>query len=185
MYRVKKIIGEILYNFIGKHLPKSSARYAFGAKKIRYLCAKLMLERCGKNVNIESNASITSSLEIGNNSGIGIASRIYGKVCIGNNVLMGPEVIILTSGHNYENMNVLIQEQGSLKEKPVIIGDDVWIGARAIILPGVEIGNGAVIGAGAVVTKNVPPYSVVGGVPAKIIKCRISKEQKDVEHELT
>lgn len=127
-------------------------------------------------MNLESKASITSNLEIGNNSGIGIASRIYGRVSIGDNVLMGPEVIILTSGHRYENADVLIRNQGRLPEKPVYIGNDVWIGARAIILPGVRIEDGAVIGAGAVVTKDVPPYTVVGGVPAEVIKHRIKEE---------
>lgn len=176
MKKIKRIVGEVLYNFIGKHLPRSSAKYAFGAKTFRYWCAKLMLNRCGKNVNLESMASITSALEIGNNSGIGIASRIYGHVCIGDNVLMGPEVIILTSGHKYENADELIRNQGRLPEKPVYVGNDVWIGARAIILPGVRIEDGAVIGAGAVVTKDVPPYTVVGGVPAKIIKQRVKEE---------
>lgn len=176
MKKIKRIIGEVLYNFIGKHLPKSSAKYAFGAKTFRYWCAKQMLNKCGENVNIESMASITSALEIGNNSGIGIASRIYGHVCIGDNVLMGPEVIILTSGHKYENADVLIRDQGRLPEKTVYIGNDVWIGARAIILPGVRIEDGAVIGAGAVVTKDVPPYTVVGGVPAKVIKQRRKEE---------
>ena len=58
------------------------------------------------------------------------------------------------------------------KIKPVIIGDDVWIGGRVIILPGVTIGNGAIVGAGAVVTRDVPEYAIVGGVPAKVIKMR-------------
>jgi maltose O-acetyltransferase len=175
MKKIKRVIGEVMYNFIGKHLPKSSARYAFGAKKFRYLCAKLMLNKCGSNVNLESRANITCALEIGDNSGVGIASRIYGHVCIGDNVLMGPEVIILTSGHEYANRNMLIRDQGRLPEKPVIIGNDVWIGARAIILPGVKVADGAVIGAGAVVTKDVPAYTVVGGVPARIIKQRVGE----------
>lgn len=174
--KTKQIIGEVLYNFIGKHLPRSSAKYALGAKAFRYWCAKLMFKKCGRNVNLESNACVTRAVEIGNNSGIGIASRIYGHVCIGDNVLMGPEVIILTSGHKYENADILIREQGRLPEKPVHIGNDVWIGARAIILPGVHIEDGAVIGAGAVVTKDVPPYTVVGGVPARIIKQRIQED---------
>ena len=65
-----------------------------------------------------------------------------------------------------------MREQGSSVVEPVIIGNDVWIGRRAIIMPGIHIGNGAIIGACAVVTKNVPDYCVVGGVPAKIIKKR-------------
>lgn len=94
-----------------------------------------------------------------------------GECIIGKNVMMAPEVIILTLNHKYIDMNCPIIMQGSYASK-VVIEDDVWIGIRAIILPGIKIGRGAVIGAGAVVTKDVPPYTVVGGVPAKIIKRR-------------
>lgn len=85
---------------------------------------------------------------------------------------MGPEVLIYTQNHCYEDETKPIIQQGYTKTKPVVIGDDVWIGARAIILPGVNIGSHSVVGAGAVVTKDVPDYSVVGGVPAKVIKRR-------------
>lgn len=67
---------------------------------------------------------------------------------------------------------VNILEQGTDEDKPVYIGNDVWIGRRAMIMPGVHIGDGAVIAAGGIITKDVPPYSVVGGVPAKVIKYR-------------
>ena len=170
---IKSSVGSILYNLLAKHLPQSSARYAFGAKKLRWLCGKMMLSKCGKNVNIESGAAFTSLVEIGNNSGIGINARLFGKVIIGNDVLMGPDVIILTSSHQYLHADILIREQGRTKMCPVIIGNDVWIGARVIIMPGITIGNGAVIGAGAVVTKDVAPYTVVAGIPAKVIKQRV------------
>lgn len=68
-------------------------------------------------------------------------------------------------------------ETGFEEYKPIVIGNDVWIGARAIILDGVVIGNGAIVGAGAIVTSNVPPYAVVGGVPARIIRYRFTPEQ--------
>lgn len=169
---IKQMLGYLLYHFIGKHMPRSNASYSFGAKQFRYFCTKLMLRKCGKNVNVETRANFTTKLEIGNNSGIGIGAMIYGHVTIGNDVLMGPDVIIFTSGHKYLDSAVPIKLQGRLKEEPVVIGDDVWIGARAIIMPGIRIGNGAVIGAGAVVTKDVPNNAVVVGVPAKVIKYR-------------
>lgn len=84
---------------------------------------------------------------------------------------MGPDVVILTHTHNIDRVDIPMGKQGSRVAR-VIIGDDVWIGMRSIIMPGVKIGNGAVIGAGAVVTKDVPDYAIVGGVPAKIIKYR-------------
>ncbi len=81
--------------------------------------------------------------------------------------MMAPDVIICTENHKYTKETY----EGWL-EQPVIIEDNVWIGYRVIILPGVRVGRNAIIGAGAVVTKDVPPYKVVGGVPAKVLKTR-------------
>ena len=86
--------------------------------------------------------------------------------------MIGPEVIIYTQNHSFDRIDIPMCEQGFQEECKVEIGNDVWIGARVIILPGVKIGNGCVIGAGAVVTKDVPDYCVVGGNPAKILKVR-------------
>ena len=85
---------------------------------------------------------------------------------------MGPECIIYTRNHAFSRTDIPMREQGFSEEKPVYIGDDVWIGGRVTILPGVHIGKGAIVGAGAVVTKDVPEYSIVGGNPAKIIRFR-------------
>lgn len=101
---------------------------------------------------------------------------MHGPLRIGDNVMMGPEVTILTHTHRIDRTDIPMGKQGSMVSE-VIIGDDVWIGMRAIILPGVRIGSGVVIGAGAVVTKDVPDYAVVGGVPARVIRYRKSKEQ--------
>lgn len=109
---------------------------------------------------------------MGSRSGIGKNCEILGEVHIGDDVLMAPEVIIMTVNHNYSNRNDIIRHQGVTPMKPVIIGNNVWIGRRAMIMPGVHIGKGAVIAAGSVVTKDVPEYAVVGGVPAKVIKYR-------------
>ena len=74
--------------------------------------------------------------------------------------MMGPEVVIYTSGHRYDRTDIPMMEQGGTEPEPVTIGNDVWIGRRAMIMPGVHIGDGCVVGAGAVVTKDIPPYSV-------------------------
>lgn len=172
------ILFRILYEYIGKYLPAS---YKIGgkiSKKIRYLLVKSYIDKCGKNVNFEAGASISSKLSIEDNSGIGKDSVISGKTIIGKNVLMGPECIIYTRNHKFENADKRIIDQGYNKEKSVVIGDDVWIGARVIILPGRKIGNGAVIGAASVVTKDIPEYAVVGGNPAKILKYRIGMIKK-------
>ncbi len=86
--------------------------------------------------------------------------------------MMGPDVVILTQNHKFDRLDIPMLEQGFKDEQPVTICDDVWIGVRAIILPGVTVGKGAIIAAGAVVTKDVCEYAIVGGNPARVIKMR-------------
>ena len=166
----KKILF-ILYKVTASWLPISQ-RSKF-AKALRGFWGKKILYKCGKNVNIERGAVFDTAVAIGDNSGIGIKCELYGPIIIGDNVMMGPEVVIYTSGHKIDRTDIPMMLQGSTEKEPVEIGSDVWIGRRAMIMPGVKIGNGCVIGAGAIVTKDVPSYSVVGGVPAKIIKNRL------------
>ena len=163
----------ILYHFIAKHLPGSSAPHALGAGFIRYWICKHLFAKCGKHVNIEPGAEIGSGryIEIGDNSGIGYNCRV-GCAIIGKNVMMGPEVVIINRQHRFADLTKPMIQQGYNQVQPVIIGDDVWIGTRAIILPGRKIGQGAIIGAAAVVTKDVPDYAIVAGNPAHIIKYR-------------
>ena len=170
MRRLKRLIGKIVYAF-ARHLPESY-KVKIGQQKLRAFCGKMLLETCGKNVNIEKNAEFAYSVELGDNSGLGINCRISGKARIGNNVMMGPNVSIITRNHSFERTDIPMNSQGMSEEKPVIIEDDVWLGANAIILPGVTISKGAIVGAGAVVTKDVPEYAIVGGNPAKILKFR-------------
>lgn len=96
-----------------------------------------------------------------------------GKISIGNNVLISQHVSIIASGHLIEKDKLIAFQPWTIDKNGVSIGDDVWIGANSVILPGVIIGRGAVIGAGSIVTKNVPEYAVVAGNPAHIIKYRI------------
>lgn len=116
---------------------------------------------------------IGEGLLMGNHSNIGPYNYIgcSGKITIGNNVMLGPRVSIYAENHIFDNPNLTIKEQG-VQKLDVIIEDDCWIASNAVITAGVTIGKGSVIAAGAVVTESVPPYSVVGGVPAKLIKSR-------------
>jgi acetyltransferase-like isoleucine patch superfamily enzyme len=91
---------------------------------------------------------------------------------IGNDVLIAQNVAILAVTHKFDSREIPIKRQGSTKPAPVIIDDDVWIGRNVVVMPGLTLGKGCIIGTGAVVTKDVPPYAIVGGVPAKIIKYR-------------
>jgi len=91
---------------------------------------------------------------------------------IGNNVLIGAGTKIVTSTHNHDNLGISIIEQG-LSFKPIVIKDDVWFGFNVVVLSGVSIGNGVIVGANAVVNKDIPDLSIIAGVPAKIIKTRM------------
>lgn len=163
----------IFYYFFARHLPCSGLPYSFGAKYVRCFLAKGMLEKCGKNVNIEHGAFFASGkdIEIGDNSGLGIGCRVSGPLTIGNDVMMAPNVTIVTQNHETSDLSIPMRLQTAPKLK-VTIGSDVWIGTNVIILPGITIGNGCIIAGGAVVTKDVPDYAVVGGNPARIIKSR-------------
>ena len=171
--KIKRAFGYALYYFFARHLPCSGLPYSFGAKSMRRFCAKLMLDKCGKNVNIEHNAFFASGngIEIGNNSGLGLNCRVAGPLSVGDDVMMAPNVTIVTQNHEVESTEIPMRLQTAHKKK-VTIGNDVWIGTNVVIMPGITIGNGCIIGAGAVVTKDVPDYAVVGGIPAKIIKFR-------------
>lgn len=98
--------------------------------------------------------------------------KVENDLVMGDYVLMGPEVVIYSSMHAYDDLNIPIMMQGAKEIKPVTIGNDVWVGLRAVIMPGVKIGNHVIIGSGAVVTHDVTDYAVVGGVPAKVIRYR-------------
>lgn len=171
--RIKRRIGLFCYFNMAIRMPESynglSGRIS---KRFRVAAARTFLAYVGKGVNIEKGARITSKCSVGDNSGIGINAKLHGTVIIGENVMMGPDCIIYTSNHEFVRVDIPMNKQGFQQEKPVVIGDDVWIGGRVIILPGVKIGTGCIVGAGAVVTKDVPEYAIVGGNPAKVIKYR-------------
>lgn len=143
-------------------------------KKISYYICLILYYAIGRqNINVEHGAFFGSGkdIEVGDNSGIGLNCRIAGPLKIGNDVMMGPDVMIFTQNHENSRIDIPMNLQTAPK-KPVVIEDDVWIAARVIILPGVTVHKGAILGAGAVVTKDVPEYAVVGGNPARIIKFR-------------
>lgn len=170
--RIKKFLCRKLYYSFARKLPESEGENGSIYKKIRYFFASRCLENCGKNVNFEHGARFDSDISIGDNSGIGINCLVTGSAVIGNNVMMGPECILYSRNHAHGSITVPMNIQGFEQEKPVRIGDDVWLGARAMILPGVTVGSHCIIGAGAVVTKDVPDYAVVGGNPARILRMR-------------
>lgn len=172
MKKLKRILGQLLYDILGKHLPPSYSYIKIGQKKFRGLCGKLILEYCGKNVNIEKGAVFSSQLSLGDRSGIGCNASIGGPCYIGNDVMMGPHCTIYTRNHKATDPSIPMNAQGYEQAKPVHIGDDVWIGGHVIILPGVHIGSHAIIGAGSVVTKDIPEWAIAAGNPAVVKKYR-------------
>lgn len=134
----------------------------------------MFVHDCGEHVIIKKNAYLgrAQGLRIGDYSQIGENSKIGPEVTIGRNVLMGPDVVVMTTSHAFENPDIPIRLQGSAPILPIIIEDDVWIGTRVVILPGVRIGRGSIIGANSVVSKCVPAFAIVAGAPARYIRDR-------------
>jgi len=167
----------ILYYLFAKHLPVSY-RYGYLGKAAKYIrkaiCIRIF-QQCGTNVNIERGVDFGNGfgVQIGDYSGIGINCQIADSIIIGKYVMMGSDVLVLHENHEFSDITRPMMFQGFKSFPPVVIEDDVWIGSRVIILPGLRIGKGAIIGAGAVVTSDVESFSIYAGVPAKKVKSRI------------
>lgn len=140
------------------------------------ISGKIVLE---ENISIGKNTQLIGSVSVGRNSTINENCRIYGDVSIGDNCLLSNNIFISSGGHTYSHIaSLAIKEQDSLSviNNAVRIEDDCWIGINVVIVAGITIGKGSIIGANSVVTKDVSPYSIVGGVPAKLLKKRLNFE---------
>lgn len=139
---------------------------------------KKRLVNCGEKVYIHPSVQIADAhlVSIGNNCHIQMDCKLFGcggGIEIGNGTILSHEIQIFARNHNYnsDDLRLLPYDERDINKK-VKIGNNVWIGARSTIMPGVTIGDGAVVGAASVVTKDVPRGAVVGGNPAKIVKYR-------------
>ena len=164
------------------HLPCSicerlaqQIRYMSRVEALRGQLYSKLLKRIGSDVHISEAVIINfpSRVELGDHVSINPFCYIHGEggVTIGNNVRIGFHICLISIDMVYRNAKRPIRTQGIAKA-PIVIEDDVWLGANSTILKGVRIGKGSVVGAGAVVTRDVSPYVVVVGVPARIIKER-------------
>ena len=155
--------------------------YAHGLRLLNYYnythVRPRRLMRLGPNAGISPNCSFANGerITIGADARIGARVALWagpreGRITIGDNALFGPDCFITAAGYRFNEGSPVTKQ--AMDEADVVIGDDVWLGARAMVMPGVTIGNGCVVAAGAVVTKSLPPGSVAAGVPAKVIAQR-------------
>ena len=168
----------VLYYGFAKHLPKSTV-LGIGkfARWLRGKCARHLFAEClCEDINIEQGAYFGNGKNfyaLGNTT-LGKDFVCHNRiVTIHGHLMMAEDVLFQGGGHKFDNPDVIIGSEGNLPDTPLEIGDDVWIGARVIVLPGCKrIGAHSIIGAGAVVTHDVPDYAIVGGNPAKVIRMR-------------
>lgn len=167
----RKLLLLIYYIFV-RNLPSSYFPMGSFFNKVRIFVLSGLIH-IGEKTYIQTGFrfGMRDVVKIGHNCQINEDVYIQSAI-IGNYVLIAQRVALLAVTHHFASTEIPIIKQGSTEAKPVIIEDDVWIGRNVVVMPGITIEKGAIVGAGAVVTKNVPPYAIVGGIPAKIIRFR-------------
>lgn len=172
MSKFLKPFGYLLY-VLTSWLPHYQLHYSWPVTTaIRRAAGKMMFDHCGSRVDLGRRISFSSHVSLGDRSSIGDNTYILGKLTIGKDVMMAANCAFIASNHNTSRTDIPMNRQGGT-DAPITIGDDVWIGYGSTVLAGVTVGDGAIIAACSVVTKDVPAYAVVGGVPAHIIKSRL------------
>lgn len=174
MSGIRRAVRLAVYLYVVRWLPEGPMPFGKPARCLRRWVCTPLFANAGSGINVERGAFFGdgSRVSVGDRSSIGINARLHGTVAIGRDVMMGPYVLVYALGHATDRVDVPMIEQGNATEQPVTIDDDVWLGARSILLPGVRVGRGSVVGAGAVVARSVPPYSVVVGNPARVVRSR-------------
>ena len=174
--RLSKQIGLFFYYSIAQYLPEDKVPFLGRiANGVRVFLCHLAFDKCGKQIIVGRKAYWGfNRIKIGDYSGVGTNFKMSrSNLIMGNYVMMGQNVMVIGGTHKFDRTDVPMCQQGSYPKTTLEIGDDVWIGSRVTILSNCKrIGNGAIIGACSVVTKDVPDYAIVAGNPAKIIKYR-------------
>ncbi len=161
-------------------IKKLAFYYFFCWGKLRSKLYTLLMARTGNNIFIFSpfHCSSPEGIQIGHDVNMSQNCSIGGEggVKIGNFVMIGANTLILSSNHGFAKANIPMVRQKP-QAAPITIADDVWIGANVVVLPGVTIGQGAIVGAGSIVTKDIPSYAMVAGNPAKLIRKRLNQKK--------
>lgn len=166
-----------VYYGLADKLPYSvTAGFGPTAKRLRRWAARDLFDQAGQDINIEKGAWFGSGrgITVGDRSGLGLDCLVMGTLTLGKDVMVGPRCMFISEAHNTADPSRPMTGQGMAQDLPIVVEDDVWFGAAVIVLPGVRVGHGAVVGAGSVVTRDVPPYACVAGSPARILKYRES-----------
>lgn len=166
----------LLYYGVGYYLPDSYLCGWVGrlSNRFRIFCVKHIFAKCGSITTVNRKAYFGGGehVQIGDYSGIGANSSLPSDIIIGNYVMLGSDLCVLSNNHIFSDKSRPMCQQGKTENKVTIIEDDCWIGTHVIMLPGRLLKKGSIVGAGAVVTKDFPEYSIIGGNPAKLIRQR-------------
>lgn len=172
--RLTRGIATVVYYGLARYLPRSYWPGGGIATTVRMWCAHRVCEHIGRGAVIEPHVDFGSGrlLRLGARSGIGPRSTV-GALHVGEDVMIGPELLAISQNHRFDDPGAPIREQGYDPVETIRIEDGAWIGARVTILPGVKVGRGSVVGAGSVVTRDVPDGCVAAGNPARILRSRL------------
>lgn len=153
----------VAYRLIAQRCPRK-----LGGRVLRRLVGGTLFESCGTELVLESGTVPSPRVRVGNRVQIGANTRfmIGSRLTLEDDVLLAPEIVFIDINHESVDLNTPIKQQGWRTPRPIHVGAGAWIGYRAMILPGVSIGEGAIVGAGSVVTRSVPAYAIVAGNPA-------------------
>ncbi len=166
-------IAFLLYYIVINKLPNSRFWGGFNRFRCWYVCSVLGIMQRDDHTFFEEKVYIAGPGKVKIGIGCQINENVFIQAAtIGNHVMIAPGCVLLSKNHEHSRTDIPMSLQGETEDQPVTLQNDVWLGRNVLLMPGVCIGEGSIIAAGAVVTKDVEPYSIVGGVPAKVIKKR-------------
>lgn len=178
-----RVLCYCFYYFFSRYLPRNSWVGGTLWNALRAIPCRYLFAECGSPLFVDRmvDFGMGDKIHIGNHSGFGENVRLIGEIYIGDYFSTSVNVFVTAYSRETGRTDIPMQIQGKRPDKPVFLGSDSVLFANSIVLPGVKIGRGAIIGAGAVVSRNVPSWAVVVGNPAKVVSFRNTPEQDAYE----